>query len=59
MNDNRIAKIATQGRVDGKRSGARPRKSWEECVRNDLEKRNLGWEAATWLTAERKIWRTV
>ena len=59
MDDNRIAKSVYSARVQGKRPRGRPRKKWEEDIKDALKKRNLTLTEGNRKCQDRGEWREI
>ena len=59
MNDNRIAKSIYNARTQGKRPKGRPRRKWEEDIKDALKKRNLTLTEGNRKCQDRGGWRKI
>ena len=59
MNDKRIAKSIYNARTQGKRPKGRPRRKWEEDIREALRKRNLTFTEGNRKCQDREDWRGI
>jgi len=57
MDDNRLPHRALHCYIEGKRSRGRPRKTWMDSVKEDLERRNIDIRNATDLARDRARWK--
>jgi len=58
MEDSRLPQRALHCYIEGQRSRGRPRKTWMDSVKQDLEKRSSNIRSATELAQDRIGWRT-
>ena len=59
MNDNRIARSVYNAKTQGKRPRGRPRRKWEEDIKEALKKRNLSFLEGSRKCQNRKDWRKI
>lgn len=61
MNNDRVPKQVWEARLGsiGKRPRGRPRKTWDDSMREALRKRGISWEEAKQLSLNRKEWRAL
>ena len=59
MNDDRIAKSVYSAKTQGKRPRGRPRRKWEEDIKEALKKRNLSFLDGSRKCQNREEWRKI
>lgn len=59
MEDNRVAKLVYEARTEGKRRRGRPRRTWEEEIRESLQEKGIEWRKGKELARNRDEWKSI
>jgi hypothetical protein len=59
MKEERITKRIYESKTQGKSKKGRPRKTWNEGIREEAERRGQVWEGIKQKTQDRKRWREI
>ena len=59
MNDNRIAKSVYRAKAQGKRPRGRPRRKWEDDIREAMKIRNMTFAEGNKKCQDRVVWRGI